>query len=395
MKTAIIGGGASGCACGIFAKRENPGCSITIFERNDRILKKILSTGNGKCNLSNAVICGENYHGHNDDAVRKILTAFAEAEERQFFESLGIMLANEDGRLYPYSRRANSVSDALRFELKSLGIKIKTNTFIRELKQIKGGFIIDGEHFDKVVIACGGSAAPSLGTDGNAFKLLKKAGHKIYEPKPALTALKVYENTRALKGIRARCRISLLEKGKIISSQDGELQLTDYGISGIAVMQLSYLYSDGTKISVDFLPDFSYDELFGKLLSMRRMLHYRDAENFLTGLLHKSLAMYILNSCGIKASSPVSEISEEKLSLLAKQLKNTEFTVSSPLGWENAQTTFGGADLDEFCADTLESKIMPHLYCIGEALDCAGDCGGYNLHWAWATAFVAGKSIAR
>ncbi|MEE0867819.1 MAG: aminoacetone oxidase family FAD-binding enzyme [Clostridia bacterium] len=395
MKTAIIGGGASGCACAIFAKRENPCLDITVFERNDRILKKILSTGNGKCNLSNALISDENYHSHNDKAVHKILTAFAEAEERQFFESLGILLANELGRLYPYSKRANCVSDALRFELENLGVKVKTNAFIREIKPVKDGFIIDGEPFDKAVIACGGSAAPSFGTDGNAFKLLKKAGHTIYEPKPALVALKVHENTRALKGIRAQCRISLLEKEREISSQVGELQLTDYGVSGIAVMQLSYLCRENTKISVDFFPDFSFDELFGRLLSMRDILSRRDGENFLTGLLHKSLAAYILNNCHIKINSPVSEISEEKLVLLAKRLKGTEFTVSSPLGWENAQTTYGGARLDEFFTDTLESRIMPNLYCIGEALDCAGDCGGYNLHWAWATAAIVGKSIAR
>ena len=236
MKIAIIGGGASGICSAIYLKRNGNKNSVTVFERSDRILKKLLATGNGRCNLSNTQISLLNYFSHTPEFVSQILPAFTPVEERQFFESLGIMLCEENGRIYPYSRRANAVSDALRFECEHLGIKIRTGSYITKLGRSGSGFSVNGEFFDAVIISCGGMSAPSFGTDGNAFTLLKSLGHTITPTCYALAPVKVKENVKPLKGIRAHCNITLCEKDTVIKSVSGELQLTDYGLSGIAIM---------------------------------------------------------------------------------------------------------------------------------------------------------------
>ena len=393
MKIAVIGGGASGIAAAIYAKRNNMKNSVTVFERSDRILKKLLATGNGRCNLSNESISCENYFSHTPDAVKQILSAFPENEERQFFASLGILLCAENGRIYPYSRRANAVSDALRFECERLGIRISTNAFIDRVTTKDKLFIIKGEQFDKVIISSGGMSAPSFGTDGNSFKLLKDLGHSVSPTAFALSPVKVKENVKSLKGIRTHCSVTLYNKNIAVKQEYGELQLTDYGLSGIAVMQLSRLCKKDSVIAIDLMPEFSKEELSEFLSERRTKLSHLKADDFLTGFLHKALGQYILGRCGILASLPASRLGEKELSLLVKNLKELSFTVESVLGKEQSQATSGGAVLSEFDTKTLESKKLPGLYCIGEALDCVGDCGGYNLHWAWATAYVAAKGL--
>lgn len=394
MKIAVIGGGASGIAAAIYAKRNNVKNSVTVFERGDRILKKLLATGNGRCNLSNESISAENYFSHTPDAVKQILSAFPENEERQFFASLGILLCNENGRIYPYSRRANAVSDALRFECERLGIRICTNAFIDKILVKDKLFIIKGEQFDRVIISCGGMSAPSFGTDGNSFKLLKALGHSVSPTCYALSPVKVKENVKSLKGIRVHCNVTLYNKNNMVKQEYGELQLTDYGLSGIAIMQLSRLCTKESSIKVDLMPDFSKEELSEFLTERTKNLSHLKAEDFLTGFLHKALGQYVLGRCGISASLPASKLGKNEISILTKELKELSFTVDSVLGKEQSQVTSGGALLSEFNPKTLESKKHRGLYCIGEALDCVGDCGGYNLHWAWATAYIAGKAVS-
>lgn len=393
MKIAIIGGGASGIAAAIYAKRICKENSVTVFERSDRVLKKLLATGNGRCNLSNECISPENYFSHNPKEMCEILAAFTAEEERQFFESIGILLCSESGRIYPYSRRANAVSDALRAECERLGIKIRTNAFIDRIIKKNSSFSVFGELFDKVIISCGGFSAPSFGTDGNSFRLLKSLGHTISETVYALSPVKVSENVKQLKGIRAHCTVTLIDKGQILRSESGELQLTDYGLSGIAVMQLSRQCRKGSQIQVDLMPDFSYEKLTAFLKERTKTLSHLKSDDFLTGFLHKTLAQYILGRCKISVSNSVKQLSDKDIYALAKEIKALSFTVDAVLGKEQSQATSGGALLSEFNTDTLESKKVRGLYCTGEALDCVGDCGGYNLHWAWATAYVAAKGL--
>lgn len=393
MKIAVIGGGASGIAAAIYAKRIYKENSVTVFERSDRVLKKLLATGNGRCNLSNTNISPENYFSHNPKEAAQILSAFTPEEERQFFESLGILLCSEGGRIYPYSRRANAVSDALRAECEHLGIKIRTNAFIDKIIKKNDGFTVLGEFFDKVIISCGGFSAPSFGTDGNSFRLLKSLGHTITGTCYALSPVKVKENVKQLKGIRAHCSVSLIEKGQKLRTESGELQLTDYGLSGIAVMQLSRLCKSGSRIEIDLMPEFSPEKLSELIKQRTKTLSHLKSDDFLTGFLHKILGQYILNRCGIGINTYAGELSDKDISLLVKEIKSLSFTVEAVPGKEQSQATSGGALLTEFSTDTLESKKVRGLYCTGEALDCVGDCGGYNLHWAWATAYVAAKGM--
>ena len=392
MKIAIIGGGAGGITAAIYAKRENEENSVTVFERSDRVLRKLLATGNGRCNLSNTDISQRNYFSHSPECINKILSAFTPDEERQFFESIGVLFCEENGRIYPYSRRANSVSDALRLECEHLGIKIRTNCFIEKILKKNDGFIINGEFFDKVIVSAGGFSAPSFGTDGNAFRLLKAFGHTITPYSYALAPVKVKENVKQLKGIRAHASVTLLRDGKILRTENGELQFTDYGLSGIAIMQLSRLMRENDKITVDLMSDYSYDALTELITKRKTTLSHLKMEDFLSGILHKTLATYILSSCHVLVAE---NLTPNDISAICTKIKNLSFTVLSVLGKEHSQATCGGALLGEFSADTLESKKCPNLYAVGEVLDCVGDCGGYNLHWAWATAKIAGKAVSK
>lgn len=393
MKIAVIGGGASGIATAIFSKRICKENSVTVFERSDRVLKKLLATGNGRCNLSNKDISPDNYFSHTPEMLSPILSAFTPDDERQFFESLGIMLCEENGRIYPYSRRANAVSDALRFECEHLGIKIRTGVFIKSAEKKGNYFSVLGETFDKVVIAAGGMSAPSFGTDGNSFNLLKDFGHSTAPTCYALSPVKVREKVTKLKGIRAHCSVTLKKSEMPVRKEYGELQLTDYGLSGIAIMQLSRLCKKGSVIEVDLVPEYSEDKFLSILKERAKTLSHFKADDFLTGFLHKALGQYILEKCNINVGKEVSSLTENDLIKLAKIIKSLPFTVESVLGKEQSQATSGGARLNEFNPATLESNKVNGLYCTGEALDCVGDCGGYNLHWAWATAYIVGNGL--
>ncbi len=393
MKIAIIGGGASGIATAIYAKRNNEKNSVTVFERSDRVLRKLLATGNGRCNLSNEYICEDNYFSHTPTDASKILSAFSPNEERQFFESIGLLLCSEDGRIYPYSKRANAVSDALRYECERLGVSFRTNTFINKIDKKGDKFIILGEVFDKVVISCGGFSAPSFGTDGNAFTLLKSLGHTITKTSYALSPVKVRENVKSLKGIRTNATVTLINNGEKIRQEKGELQLTEYGLSGIAIMQLSRLCKDGSIIEADLMGVFSKEKLVEFLFERKSTLGHLKADDFLTGILHKTLAQYILAKCDVKANTPAESLTLKDIRAIADKIKALSFTVKEVVGKEQSQATSGGADIREFNTETLESLKVKNLYCTGEALDCVGDCGGYNLHWAWATAYIVGNKL--
>ncbi len=392
MKIAVIGGGASGIASAIYAKRINKKNSVTVFERSDRILKKLLATGNGRCNLSNTDVSDKNYFSSNNEIVKEIISQYSSEEEKAFFESIGIMFAEEDGRIYPYSRRASAVLDALRFECEHLGINIRTNAFINKIERSGNRFVINDEVFDKVILSVGGNSAPSFGTDGNGIKLLSSLGHNAKKFTYALSPVKVRENTKSLKGIRAKGSITLIKNGKTERSETGEIQFTDYGLSGIAMMQLSRSVNAGDVLSIDLIPETDKEAIFNMLKNRKTTLAHLSSEDFLTGFLHKALGQYILNILKINAKKPSGELSEKDIMRLSDLIKTLSFTAMELVGKEQSQASCGGAYLTEFNPNTLESLKCPNFYCTGELLDAVGDCGGYNLHWAWTTASIAGTS---
>ena len=383
MKVAVIGGGASGMVCAIAIKQQNSEAAVTVFEKLPRTLKKILVTGNGRCNLTNLKSVPQCYRG-DIELVREVFRSFSPQSNIDFFKDMGLLTFCEaQGRVYPMSCSANSVVNALLNEAQRLGVEIVTDTEVKTLEKKDDEFIINGKYkADKVVISCGGSAAKSQGTDGSSYRLLKAMGVKIREPKPALTGVTVKDFPASLKGVRRVSNVRLFVDGNEIFTETGEVQYNDYGVSGIPVMQLSSLVStsksSNIKLRIDSLPSLDKKYLQDFLLEQKSKTPSLSAEAFVSGLLPKPLAAYIL-----------------KLAKLVSLLKEFELEVSGVRGFENAQTTAGGVVADELNAQTLELKKIKGLYVTGEAVNVDGLCGGHNLQWAWASGRQAARAIAK
>ena len=400
----IVGGGAAGMMAAITAAKE--GAQVTILERNDRVGKKILQTGNGKCNLGNRELSVECYHGGNPEWIASVLERFDNEDTIRFFQSIGLMVKEKNGYFYPVCEQAASVLDVLRYELQALGVEILYQCKITKIERLDSGRInvSDGERsrmFDAVVVTCGGKAAPATGSDGSGFKIAKKLGHTCIPSVPALVQLRCRETDllKGIAGVRADSEIRILCGGEEICRERGELQLTDYGISGIPVFQLSrtvnYLLRDKRDVlaQIDFLPGLS-QEAYEKIQAGRILLQEnRTAEEFFTGMLHKKLTSALLKMVGIRLTTSMQEIPEEKIRnyySLCRALK-LHITESNP--YENAQVSAGGLDVTEVDT-TMESRLCPGVYFAGEILDVDGRCGGYNLQWAWSSGYIAGYHAA-
>lgn len=376
----IIGGGASGLSAAITAARLCPKAKIIIAEKNKRVGKKLAVTGNGRCNISNSDLDACHYHGDRDFAA-KALKNFSFDDTVEFFDSLGVIIKTEDdGRAYPYCLQAASVVDALRFECDRLKIITLTEFEITGIKHSNNKFYCSGA--DKitaksVIFAAGGCAGGSLyGTDGSAYSLLNGV-HIVIEPKPVIVQLKTENSvTKRLKGIKINADVDIGGH-----SCYGEVLFCDYGLSGPAVMQLSRYAQAGSTVSLDIMPEYSEAEVH-ELLKKRLTLNRQDDE-FFTGLLNKRLGQTIAAICG----------GVKNLPLLAKTIKSLEFKVTGNMGFKNAQATAGGIDTNEFELN-MSSKKIPGLFCCGEALNVDGDCGGYNLQWAFCSAFIAAKAAS-
>ncbi|MBR1862112.1 MAG: aminoacetone oxidase family FAD-binding enzyme [Lachnospiraceae bacterium] len=408
MKIGIIGGGAAGLCAAIAAARGNG--NVTIFERNDRVGKKILMTGNGKCNLSNLEMSAEYYYSGDRSFVARVLERFGTDETILFFNGLGLLLTEKRGGIYPHSEQASAVLDALRFEADSLGINICSPAFVKKITKEGDGFEItfeqtlpEGksackkERFDRVIIAAGGKAAPKTGSDGNGYKLAGDFGIKMSNTFPALCGVRCRGKFwKEIAGVR--CQASLLieneESGEGFSY--GELQITDYGISGIPVFQISRLIAgkllkdEDCIIDIDLFPDVSEDVLFNEISSRVILLTDRTSLQILGGFLNKKLAMFILKSLGIRADD---RLGEDRLPLIVSALKHLRVMATEVNSFEQAQTTAGGVLLSEL-DDTLQSRNHKGLFFAGEILDADGVCGGYNLQWAWSTGYIAGEAAA-
>ncbi|MCL2106772.1 MAG: aminoacetone oxidase family FAD-binding enzyme [Oscillospiraceae bacterium] len=380
--TAIVGAGASGLAAAIAAGRA--GGRVLLLERLPRAGKKILATGNGRCNLSNRAVLEHPYH--NRDFALSALKSFGPAECEAFFRSLGLALREDaEGRVYPRSNTASSVLDALRFGAARAGVTLRCDTHVRSVRRERQGFLLNDDiRARRVILAAGGCAAPAHGSDGSGFALLAPLGHAIVPPKPALVQIRLKSPILPmLKGLRVSAGITLENaEGLPLREAFGEILFTEDGLSGIAAMELSRAAEPGTVAVLDLLPELSAPALAALLAEFARSCPEASPEQLLAGLLPKRIGEAVIKQSG-----------SNKLDHFTKTAKRFAFPVAGTRGFAHAQITAGGAAVSEFCAGTLESRLVPGLYACGELLDIDGGCGGFMLHWAWASGLLAGQSL--
>lgn len=400
----IIGGGASGLAAALSAAKQAPHANITLLEGLDRVGKKILATGNGRCNLTNRQMAPNHYHSSQPELLSALLRQMPVERTLNFFSQLGLCCATEEmGRVYPNARQASAVLDTLLLALAHSGVMVECSAKVRQVTQNGNQFRITTEdcrmfRADAVVLAAGGRAAPKQGTDGSGFALAKQLGHRYATPFPCLVALKCSDATvKGLKGIRAQGKVTLLRDGAELGTEQGEIQFTDYGLSGIPVFQLSCLLGrncEGAELSVDLVPTWKRKELVHYLAARAAIYPQETLEQFLPGLIHKKLLYAVMKAAGLSPLSlRASSLHTGHIIRLAETLKDWRFHVTGPLSWDHAQVTGGGVLLDEIAPD-FSSLRCPGLFLCGEVLDVVGDCGGYNLHWAWCSGLSAGKAAA-
>ena len=405
MKTeiAVIGGGASGMMAAITARKSGKG--VIILERKDRILKKVLITGNGRCNITNVNADISNYFGKNISSVENILNSFNPQDTMDFFNGLGIICNEENrGKVYPLSGQASSVVDALRFEAERLGVRIETEFYVRKIEKEGFKFKIYSEDRKKieagrVIIAAGGQSYPELGSNGSGFELAKELGHSVTRLSPSIVQLKTEKHqVKGLQGIKTDVAVTAYGDNKKICTYDGELLFTDYGISGNVVFNISFvmpLYKN-VEFEIDFMEKFDYNELYEILKERKKIMSHLTMENYFNGMINKKLGQFLSKVSGIeKLSKPVKDLNDSEIRKLCTVLKKYRVKILDTTGFKNAQITAGGVSLDEVNPETLESKIVKGLYFSGEVLDVYGECGGFNLQWAWASGYIAGKNVAK
>ena len=401
-RTAVIGGGASGLAAAIAAARA--GAEVTVLERLPRVGKKLLLTGNGRCNLSHTPLDFAHYHGTVPQAAQ-ILAQFDTAE---FFRSTGLrMRTDAEGRQYPYSMTAASVLDALRLTAEQCGVQTVCGCFVRSLTPAGGRWQISCEtaegtrsfSVDAVIAAAGGSAAPACGTDGSLLPVLERLGHRVVRPLPALCPVPVRSPMlRQLKGLRVKAAVSAVREGSVLRTESGEVQFTEQALSGICVFNLSRLaavYGSSLTLSLNLLPEDSPETVRGLLRTLISQRGSLPAADLLTGLLPKRVGEVLLRDCGISPAAPAEEAfaADGAAELLAARCQDWRFPVSGSAAFAQAQVTAGGVS-GQSVTRTLASKAQKNLWLCGELLDIDGDCGGYNLAWAWASGVLAGTQAA-
>lgn len=408
LRIAVIGGGPSGMMAAIQAAYNK--AEVTLFERNERVLKKLLSTGNGKCNFSHSTIEATDYYGSFADNAELYFNQFGVKETLSFFENIGMLWKDKKGYLYPYSEQASTVLDALRFEADRAGVNVITEGFVKAISPIEHAGkqsyeVCFGDDktmmFDKVIVACGGKAAPATGSDGNIFKIVRDLGIQVEKLLPALTKVICSDDfCKVLNGVRSDAVIGLYEGDNLIASDRGEIQFTEYGLSGIPVFQLSRIAAkclDERKrnltFRLDLFPGIDENEMKQSLRRKFSFAKELTGETFLNGYLNKKLSGELGKQAGIKYSSLISENDSEKIDKLISLSKSMVFHIVNIKGFEQSQVTAGGIKSSEV-TEKLESKKMPGLYFVGEMLDMDGKCGGYNLQWAWTSGAIAGKAAS-
>lgn len=401
MKIAVIGGGASGLIAAIAAARN--GAEVTIYEKLNKVGKKILATGNGRCNYTNMNMSIDRYHSKNIKLAENILNFFDLKKTLNFFEDLGINpYVGELGKVYPSSLQASSVLDVLRYEAERLKVLEVTDFEVIELRKSKGAFSIIGRDnaykADKVILATGGKASPQLGTDGKGYELAASFGHKILEPFPALVQLKLKgKHFKRITGIRFDGVVKGFTDKKIIREDEGEILFTEYGISGPPILQISRKVIEELNknqkvyIYVDMFPHLSKSDLYDLLNSRFNKIGYKNIEDSFIGFINKKLIPVILMEAGFNdLNIKCGKLNKKEIFKIIDILKEWKFEVTGHNTWHQAQSTAGGVDISEVNINTLESAKVKGLYLSGEILDVDGDCGGFNLQWAWSSGYTAG-----
>lgn len=412
---AVIGGGAAGMMAAIEAARA--GAIVTLIEKNPQLGKKLATTGNGRCNYTNLDMndrIGGKFRGFHPEFATPALDALPPEAVLDWFRAIGVEPRFRGSYVYPNSDQASAVVDALREELHRLSVKVHYNAEVKSVQRIDtdaGYFMIQCTDAvvkaDRVILAAGSKAAPKTGSNGDGYFIARKLGHTIVPYVPALCGIRCAGDAfRALAGIRTEASLELVVDGHSIAREVGELQLVDYGISGIPVFQLSryaaYALQEGKKAAVyiNFLPRFTDEtedprECALRLYQQRQeRLSGRKMESFFTGLLHQKLGQLLLRMASVRPELPVAELSEKQLRSLASLSVRFKAECVEMNGFLQAQVVAGGVDTTEVDPGTMASRLVPGLYFAGEVLDIDGICGGYNLQWAWASGFVAGRHAA-
>lgn len=401
----VVGAGASGIMTAITSK--DRGLQVAILEGNNRIGKKILTTGNGRCNITNKYSNIKNFHSLNSSFPENTLKKFTVNDTLNFFKSIGLPLIElEEGKMFPLSLQASSVLDILRFALEERAIPIHLDTKINKVTHKNGTFEIFTKQSEiytcnKLVLSCGGASAPNTGSDGSGYTIAKSLGHNIISPVPGLVQLKLnYSKLKALSGIKFQGSVEAFINNKFIGKEYGELLFTDYGISGPPILQISSLISRDLynkkqiTLKIDMFPHMNYESMKEFLDNHFGVFGYRSISESLVGVLNKKLIPILLKEAQLEdIHKPCFDLSWKERENILKLIKSWEFNVYDTNSFSNSQVTCGGIDTTEVDPLTLESKKVKNLFFTGEILDVNGDCGGFNLQWAWSSGYVVGMSL--
>lgn len=446
----IVGAGASGLMAAIAAARQ--GSSVLVLEHKEKSGKKILATGNGKCNFTNLVQGPECYHSDDSAFAIKVLSCFDVSKTIEFFEGLGIYPKERNGYLYPNSEQASSVVQVLMLECERLGVEFRynekvieitkpyytviTQTQPQDIHHKKSGDIKADkktqskkvspkpdnklenkrteEHSSvvearkqsyygkKLILATGGCASKHLGSDGSGYALARSLGHSLVKPLPALVQLKSSDKfCKTISGVRTIGKVELQTNKKTVARQEGEMLFTDYGISGIPILQISRFAAKaldkGEKVSLklDFLPEKSVDDVKSMLLQRQGQNPGKTLEELMLGILNHKLSYIIIKEAGLDPVKPSGQVTEAQLERLATHVKGFTMSITDTNSFDNAQVSAGGVKTSEIDPATMESRISKNLYLAGEIIDVDGTCGGYNLQWAWSSGYLAGFHAGR
>lgn len=411
MHIGVIGGGAAGMMAAIFAASGSD--RVTILEHTQRVGKKILSTGNGKCNFTNKKLSKDDYYTNHPSFVENALSKFDETAAVCFFQKSGMeVISKRDGYYYPHTGQATTVLNTLRLRLAQKHVKIKTEEQITSVHRDSGSRYTDGKgfvvttksgkyYFDKVILACGGNAAPTTGSDGSGYSLARALGHSVIKPLPVLTSL--YSSEKLLKemaGVRAVAEISLWIDGETVGREKGELQLNKDNLSGIPVFQLSHQairaldHKKSVLFKVNFLPECSAFETEAKIRQIKSLYMEVPVSEALCCILHKKICGAILHKTDISFATKMTELSDKEICRMVKLIHDFSFTIIGHPGFEAAQATMGGVSINEIDENMMSRKVEG-LYFAGEMIDVDGRCGGYNLQWAWTSGYIAGCHSSR
>ncbi len=400
---AIIGAGASGLCTAVSLKMQDRSLEVVVLEQLDRVGKKLITTGNGRCNITNANIELSRYHGENKEFARFALERFDRVYTESFLAELGIVFTfDEEGRAYPYSLQASSVVDAFRFAADSLGVETRLQEKVEDIEKTKEGYRVKTQNGTvkalNVVCAAGlYSGGQKIGSNGSLYRILKQKGYKTVAVTPAIVQVKTENSlTKSLKGIKVNANATIMCNGKAQRSEFGEVLFCDYGLSGPPILQISRCVEriDGKKqIVLDLMPEYTFQNILEMLEFRLYALRGRTLEEFFTGMLNKRLGQALIKLTNKKLSDSVDTLKANDLKKLTSLIKSLSFEVLGTTGFDNSQVTAGGIDTDQFDSTTMMSKRDKGLYAVGEILDIDGDCGGFNLQWAWSSAFCAAESI--